>query len=94
MSGPSPYTNPTVYRMFNAGGQLLYVGRTCNIGTRLDVHRRGEWWKEVASITCDHFAHSHLAELAEARARSTTVRCASDRSPSRRSLRRNAPCAS
>lgn len=40
-----------LYRFFDASGQLLYVGITCNPGKRFDQHRGGKsWWDEIASI--------------------------------------------
>ena len=38
-----------VYRLYDAEGQLLYVGMTGNLGVRYAEHRRDKpWWSEVA----------------------------------------------
>lgn len=59
----------SIYRMFNAGGALLYVGQTGNLPTRLDTHRsKKPWWTEVASITVEHFVSRDAALDAERRA--------------------------
>lgn len=45
-----------LYRMWSACGELLYVGVTCNPGYRLNAHANGKnWWREVASVTMEHF---------------------------------------
>lgn len=39
--------NAQVYRCFNKEGDLLYVGCTCNIVSRLSDHRRASVWFPV-----------------------------------------------
>jgi predicted GIY-YIG superfamily endonuclease len=42
----------TLYRFFNAAGDLLYVGITNSPPRRFQQHKADkEWWSEVASIT-------------------------------------------
>lgn len=33
-----------VYRCFDAGGRLIYVGATSNLEQRLNAHRTRAWW--------------------------------------------------
>lgn len=49
---------PTVlYRCYNAAGELLYVGVSMSVKTRLAAHgRERQWWPEVARITKEHFS--------------------------------------
>lgn len=46
-----------IYRLFDAGGRLLYIGITHNVKYRWQDHRRRRpWWPEVASASihlCD-----------------------------------------
>jgi predicted GIY-YIG superfamily endonuclease len=50
-------TSPTLYRIHDAAGNLLYVGSSQVVLKRLQQHalQRG-WWHEVASIEIEHFA--------------------------------------
>jgi len=51
-----PTTNTYLYRLFNEAGDLLYVGVTCNLVTRLAAHRRQKsWWGEVSETTVTRF---------------------------------------
>lgn len=59
----------TLYRLFAADGQLLYVGITWNAGYRLKEHAGDKpWWPSVASATFEHFATREEALAAERRA--------------------------
>lgn len=59
---------PTLYRMHDQFGNLLYVGRTINPIGRLHDHRLGkDWWNDVAAIFLEQF--DTLDELSQAEAR-------------------------
>lgn len=52
----------TLYRLWNAAHELLYVGITDDPQTRWRAHRRQKsWWHEVAYQTFEH--HNSRAEL-------------------------------
>jgi hypothetical protein len=57
-----------VYRMFNARGQLLYVGMSGELGIRIDRHDEKRWFPEVATIRLEWFPTEAAARLAEQRA--------------------------
>ena len=60
---------PTVYRLFNRAGELLYVGVTKNVGNRLLGHARCQpWWPDVDSVSTQCFATRAQAEAEEGRA--------------------------
>lgn len=40
-----------VYRLFDAEGNLLYVGCSCTPDPRIDQHRGKPWWPEVTDVT-------------------------------------------
>lgn len=55
-----------LYRFFDATGQLLYVGITCNLGRRFKAHRLEQpWWPEVARTVIDRYADRGAVEQAE-----------------------------
>lgn len=55
-----------LYRFFDAEGVLLYVGITCNPGTRMMTHaRQKSWWSQVASSTMQHLDSREALEDAE-----------------------------
>lgn len=55
----------TLYRLFCTNGELLYVGRTLDVRSRIKDHRvQKSWWSEVAQISLEHFAS--LEEVAAA----------------------------
>lgn len=58
-------TQGTVYRLFDAAGQLLYVGCTMNGASRLGSHRDKPWWTQVASASFEHFSSYAEASRAE-----------------------------
>lgn len=59
----------TLYRFFDADGNLLYVGASSNAPARLEQHRRDKsWWSQVASCTMEHYEHRYLAVAAEVHA--------------------------
>jgi predicted GIY-YIG superfamily endonuclease len=57
-----------VYRMFGASGQLLYVGVTADLATRLGTHAEKRWFPLVAEIRLEWFPDRAAAETAERRA--------------------------
>jgi hypothetical protein len=61
------YEKPAVvYHAFNAAGELLYVGVTCNLRVRLGAHRRETpWWGEVADVKHVGYDDRRVAERAE-----------------------------
>lgn len=44
-----------VYRLYNEGGDLLYVGKSINPESRLRQHERRIWWKDVTQIVHQWF---------------------------------------
>jgi hypothetical protein len=45
----------SLYRLYDANGQLLYVGVTDGpVPDRLAAHRRTVWWAQVDSFAVDH----------------------------------------
>lgn len=54
--------SPVVYRLYDARGQLLYVGKAVSLPSRCRAHKATQpWWPEVASVTTEP-----CADLAEA----------------------------
>lgn len=48
-----------LYRMFNAHGELLYLGQTISPRTRMKNHaQQRDWWHEVVNITLERFCSS------------------------------------
>lgn len=44
-------TPQALYRLYNAAGELLYVGITWNVANRMNTHRGLQpWWPEVADV--------------------------------------------
>lgn len=59
----------TLYRFFDAAGQLVYCGITGELPRRLQAHNRQQnWWREVARLTLEHFPTRDAARAAEAQA--------------------------
>lgn len=54
-----------VYRMFTAAGQLLYIGTSGNLPTRLNSHSEKRWYPQVAAITLEWFPDEAAALKAE-----------------------------
>lgn len=58
-----------VYRIFDAWGDLLYVGCTENYPRRLSQHRHSaEWYEEMAYRKLKYYSSREYAEAVEARA--------------------------
>ncbi len=56
---------PDLYRMYDRGNRLLYVGISFNAGTRPTQHATDKaWWPHVATITVEHLACSWEEALA------------------------------
>lgn len=59
----------TVYRLFDADGNLLYVGCTNGVKARFKTHQATkEWWTEVVLADLEHFPNRQQAIAAEAEA--------------------------
>jgi hypothetical protein len=64
-----PASNTTLYRCFNAAGDLLYVGITDNRVMRWRAHSRSKaWWPEVDRISVTDYKQRSEAEAAELQA--------------------------
>lgn len=58
-----------LYRFYDAAGQLLYVGITCNPPQRFREHRDSkDWWTEIGQITLCHYRNRTELTKAETRA--------------------------
>ncbi len=85
----------TVYRFYNAAGDVLYVGCTAYLPYRLEQHKLDKpWWTEVARVEWDQFdtkaeayrhEHALILELKPRHAKGHSsyagsgIRCAFDR---------------
>lgn len=59
----------TLYRFFDADGQLLYVGISARGAARWSEHAGDKpWWPKVAQTTTEHFASRPEAAAAETEA--------------------------
>jgi hypothetical protein len=64
--GPRP---PLVYRIYGAGGRLLYVGMTTNaLAARLADHQGKLWWDPAGYVTAETFEDAAECARAERRA--------------------------
>ena len=62
----SDSTPTTLYRLYDEGGDLLYVGIAGNPGRRFEQHKKDKpWWGSVASIRLEHFRKREQAASAE-----------------------------
>lgn len=56
----------SLYRFFDAHGELLYVGITDHLPGRLAEHQgEKEWWRDVAYVAVEHFGSRYEARVAE-----------------------------
>jgi predicted GIY-YIG superfamily endonuclease len=56
-----------VYRAYNKYGEILYVGVTGNLFSRMNQHaRQSVWWKDAARLEWDEYAKRAWAVKAEA----------------------------
>lgn len=59
----------TLYRMYDADDQLLYIGISGRGPRRFTEHRGAKaWWIRVATIKVEHYASEEAARTAEAQA--------------------------
>lgn len=66
MTKPTGKTPTTLYRLYNADGELLYIGIAGNPGRRFEQHRKDKpWWGTVAEIKVEHFDTRDQAAQAE-----------------------------
>ena len=54
-----------LYRQYNANRELLYIGISCNVGSRTSQHKKATWFKEIAIISIEHFPDRESALAAE-----------------------------
>jgi len=55
-----------LYRFFDAGGRLLYIGISLNPGVRWKQHRADKpWWTEVATVTVEAHPDRTAVQAAE-----------------------------
>jgi hypothetical protein len=60
-----------LYRLYNAAGELIYVGITERFGGRFSQHEHSQWWREVERIELEPHptrAEAQAAEMAVIRA--------------------------
>lgn len=59
--------SPVLYRLYNAEGRLLYIGKTMNHWTgRMSGHRNTQpWWHEVAQVRLEPYHTEHELSAAE-----------------------------
>lgn len=58
-------TGTSLYRAYDAGGALLYVGISLSWAKRLKDHEVQEWLHQVSTVTLEHFSNRDDAQLAE-----------------------------
>lgn len=55
-----------LYRCFDNGGRLIYIGQTADLPRRVQQHRKGSWWwSMVARVRLQVFADRIDMEWAE-----------------------------
>lgn len=56
----------SVYRCYDADGQVLYIGHSARVLGRLAEHAETkDWWKRVTNVTVEHYASRIEASTAE-----------------------------
>lgn len=65
------FSPAAVYRLWDAEGQLLYVGSSYDPEERCKAHRDQPWWPEVARRTEEWKEHRGAAYIAESEAIAT-----------------------
>ncbi len=63
--GSRPTGRTAVYRRFDAAGQLLYIGCSCNPKSRWKAHTRKPWWDDVAQCVVEWHETLERADAAE-----------------------------
>lgn len=61
---------PVVYRCYDAeDGELIYIGSTVDLFTRVRAHRSGTaWWEEVGEVKAESYPTESAARAAESQA--------------------------
>jgi len=54
-----------VYRLYDAGYRLLYVGYSKNWARRLTQHSQNCWWVDVETVLVEHFPTEEEARAKE-----------------------------
>ena len=63
---PLNYDATELYRLWDTHGQLLYIGITTHVPSRMRQHRKDKpWWNQVANITSEQYATRKEAEQHE-----------------------------
>lgn len=63
--GPAPVGH-VLYRLYDVSGDLLYVGITYALSSRLRHHERHQpWWREVATCTWERWPPGPHLRIAE-----------------------------
>jgi predicted GIY-YIG superfamily endonuclease len=66
ITADSPAGSQTLYRLYNASGELLYVGISGRAWERWHQHAKGKtWWSEVTVTRVEHFTTRAEVEQAE-----------------------------
>ena len=58
-------TRTSLYRHFDASGELLYVGVSISAFARLEQHASSAWFKSIARMDVEHFESRDAALIAE-----------------------------
>lgn len=65
MTVPNETRKAAVYRLYDAGGTLLYIGSSYDPDTRCEAHHRTPWWPQVARRADEWFENRWKAYSAE-----------------------------
>jgi hypothetical protein len=65
VEGSPSAESQAVYRFFSEEGQLLYIGRTGRLGSRLSEHGQKIWFPDVYGITLEWYSTEQQACAAE-----------------------------
>ncbi|QTU45624.1 hypothetical protein F3K20_12780 [Streptomyces scabiei] len=83
-----------VYRLYDAGGALLYIGSAYDPDERCKKHEKKPWWPKVASRTEEWFDHrltaykEELAAIAVEKSKYNVMGTPSYRTPQTEAIRR------
>lgn len=55
-----------LYRIYNSGQELLYIGMTFNLDYRIAQHHRKPWWSEAHSLEIQVYPNETKCRAAEA----------------------------
>lgn len=56
-----PAHEAIVYRFFDDGNRLLYLGVTVSPRGRWQAHKKTEWWASVRSVVVNHYPYARAA---------------------------------